>query len=69
VLFVPVGVQRWGRVDRDTGAVALHAEAQRDDEDLLNVAAVETLLSSGTVYAVDPDEMPDAAAIAAVLRY
>jgi hypothetical protein len=69
VLFVPVGVQRWGRIDRESGTVELHDEPQPEDEDLLNVAAVEALLSGGTVYAVPPAEMLEATGIAAVFRY
>jgi hypothetical protein len=47
----------------------VHRAPELGDEDLLNVAAVKTLLTGGTVYAVPPDEMPDAASVAAVLRY
>jgi hypothetical protein len=38
-------------------------------EDLLNVAAVETLLQRGLVYSLPSEAMPDGIAIAAVLRY
>jgi hypothetical protein len=69
VLFVPVGLQRWGRVDRQTGSVELHETVHPDDEDLLNVVAVQTILTRGTVYAVEPGEMPGETDIAAVFRY
>lgn len=68
-LFVPVGVQQWGRFDPETGAVALHADAERDDEDLLDFAAIHTLVNNGAVYAVPPDQVPGGALIAAVFRY
>ena len=32
-------------------------------------AAVQTLLNHGTIYAVEPDEMPDNGSVAAVFRY
>lgn len=68
-LFVPVGVQRWGRFDPMANEVQIHAEAQPGDEDLLDAAAIQTLINGGIVYAVEPQKMPDEAAIAAVFRY
>ncbi|MBZ5611897.1 MAG: hypothetical protein LAP38_26855 [Acidobacteriia bacterium] len=38
-------------------------------EDLLNIAAVETVLQGGMPFALPPDCMPDGAAAAAVFRY
>jgi hypothetical protein len=68
-LFVAVGVQRWGRFDPARGAVELHAAAEAGDEDLLDLAAVRTLVSGGTVHAVPPEEVPSETAVAAVFRY
>jgi hypothetical protein len=39
------------------------------DEDLLDLAAMYTLLRRGTVYAVAPEQMPDRTPAAAILRY
>jgi hypothetical protein len=69
VLFVPIGVQRWGTFDERTRQATLHRSPQGDDEDLLNDVAVRTVLTGGTVYAVRPDEMPDGSSIAALFRY
>jgi hypothetical protein len=68
-LFVPVGVQQWGMFDRESRTVQVHQEAEAGDEDLLDVAAMYTLLRRGTVYAVTPDELPDRSLAAALLRY
>lgn len=68
-LFVPVGVQRWGRFDPMANELQVHSEAQPGDEDLLDAAAIQTLINGGTVYAVEPQQMPDEAPIAAVFRY
>ncbi len=65
-LFVAIGQQQWGRFD---GQVQVHTEPQLGDEELLNLAAAQTLLNGGAVYAVDPDEMPDETPVAAVFRY
>jgi len=69
VLFVGVGTQKWGTFDPGTNMVHLHQEAEPADEDLLDLAAIQTLLNGGTVYAVEPEEVPDDAPLAAVFRY
>ncbi|MBF2051604.1 MAG: hypothetical protein IGS54_30285 [Elainella sp. C42_A2020_010] len=68
-LFVALGMQQWGSFDPEANELHLHSEAEPGDEDLLNAAAVQTLLNGGTVYAVEPDAIPDQAPIAAVFRY
>lgn len=68
-LFVAVERQLWGAFDADTNTVRLHQEGEIGDEDLLNFAAVQTLLYGGTVYAVSPSEVPDDTLMAAVFRY
>ncbi len=68
-LFVSVGIQQWGTFDSDTSVVHLHPEAKPLDEDLLDLAAIQTLLHAGTVYAVKPEEVPDGVVLAAVFRY
>jgi hypothetical protein len=66
-LFVAVGIQRWGSFSLDTNVVQLHEEPEHGSEDLLDFAAVQTLLNGGTVYAVEPEKMPHKAS--AVFRY
>ncbi|MCG6134935.1 MAG: hypothetical protein MET45_09760 [Nostoc sp. LLA-1] len=68
-LFVPVGQQKWGHFDPETGRVEVHPQQEAGDEDLMDLAAVHTLLNGGTVYAVEPEQVPGAAPLAAVLRY
>ena len=68
-LFVAVGEQKWGHFEPDTNTVDLHDEPQADDQDLLDFAAIHTILNGGKVYAVEPDQVPDDALIAAVFRY
>ncbi|UCF19000.1 MAG: hypothetical protein JSU87_13860 [Gemmatimonadota bacterium] len=70
-LFVAVGVQQWGSFRPEAGDVSLHDERQPGDQDLLDLAAVETLAHSGNVYAVNRERVPSAngSAIAAVFRY
>ena len=68
-LLVSLESQSWGVVDAETGAVHLHDSCEAGDEDLLDTAAVLTLSQRGTVYALNRDEMPSGAPIAAVFRY
>jgi hypothetical protein len=68
-LFVPVGQQKWGQFDPETGRVEVHPQPEIGDEDLMDLAAVYTLLNGGTVYAVAPEQVPGDAPLAAVLRY
>jgi hypothetical protein len=67
ILHVAVGVHQWGTFDGST--VHLHEECEPGDEDLLDFAAVHTLLNGGTVYAVKPELIPDEGPLAAILRY
>lgn len=50
-------------------AVNLHPEPEPDDEDLLDFAAVYTLLNGGTVYALAPEDLPTSAPAAAIFRF
>jgi hypothetical protein len=68
-LFVARDRQQWGKFDAQTGAAEMHNESQAGNQDLLDLAAVQTLLNSGTVYALDPAQMPGKAVAAAVFRY
>lgn len=68
-LFVATGTQLWGSFDPAANVAELHEEAQPGDEELLNLSVLHTLLNHGTVYALEPEGMPDGATLAAVLRY
>ena len=68
-LFVSLGDQIWGCYDLDDNRVDIHPEKQPGYKDLLDLAAIETLLNGGEVYAVERDLVPEKAPLAAVLRY
>ncbi len=68
-LFVPIEQQQWGIFNPETLEVQLHSEPEAENEELLDLAALHTLLNGGTVYAVEPEKVPGVASIAAVLRY
>jgi hypothetical protein len=70
VLFVALGTRIWGTFAPDTRSVELGEEASGTTEDLLNLAAMQTILNRGTVYAVPAAQMVDeGAGMAAVFRF
>ena len=68
-LFVAVSAHRWGRFDPDAQKAKIRDRPATGDEDLLDLAAIETVLHGGAVHAVDPGEVPGGGVLAAVLRY
>jgi hypothetical protein len=68
-LFVRAGSQVWGVFNKETGEVELHETCQAGDDDLLDMAAVQTLAQRGTVYLLNREQMPSREPLAAVLRY
>ncbi|MGD0152566.1 MAG: hypothetical protein ABSC17_02210 [Thermacetogeniaceae bacterium] len=69
LLFVTAGLQPWGSFDPDTDEVYLHPTAESGDIDLLDFAAVHTILNGGTVYSVAAEQLPDNTPLATVFRY
>ena len=69
-LFVAVGVQVWGHYDQQEQACHIKDEPDPGgDEDLLDLAAIQSLRKGATVYAVPPEEVPDRGLVAALFRY
>ena len=69
LLFVVPDFQQWGTFDPSTDEIHLHRKEKTGDGDLLEFAAIQTLLNGGTVYVVEPEKMPDTGPLAAVFRY
>ncbi len=68
-LFVASDQEQWGAFDPATHSIHVHQEAKFRNEDLLDLAATQTLLHGGSVYAVEREHMPDTALVAAVFRH
>ena len=68
-LFVAAGVQQWGVFNPVTNEIEVHDQIESGDEPLLDLAAVQTYLKGGIVYAVEPEKVPGGTSAAAVLRY
>ncbi|MCE5191588.1 MAG: hypothetical protein LLG08_07510 [Actinomycetia bacterium] len=70
-LFVNNDAALWGIMDESTENVEVHTVRQPDDQDLLELAALRTIVAGGVVYPVTASEMPrdpEAPAVA-LLRY
>jgi Bacterial archaeo-eukaryotic release factor family 7 len=68
-LFIARDQEQWGTFDPATDTLQIHEQAEPGDEDLLDLAATQTLLHGGSVYAVEQTSRPDEAPLAAVFRY
>lgn len=69
VLFVAKGCQQWGSYDADDQQVERHEAPGPDNQDLMNVTALQTYLNGGTVFVLSPEEMPVESDLAAIYRY
>jgi hypothetical protein len=65
-LFLPAGVQCWGRYDPAEGHLEMHEAPMPGDDELLNLTAVQTLRHGGTVYLLPQEEMPERGCLAAI---
>lgn len=68
-LFIPKNRQIWGRYDRENDSIEIAKDHPAGAQDLLDLAAAKTIRNGGSVYAMEPDEMPGGEWLAAVLRY
>jgi hypothetical protein len=66
-LFATSGAQRWGVFGPGTSEVDLHEGPEGGD--LLEFAAIQTVLHHGTVYVTNPENMPADANAVSVFRY
>jgi hypothetical protein len=68
-LFVATDDYKWGTFDPQTNTIELRNQPKPGDGDLLDRAAVQTLLKGGVVYALPSEQMPEETPMAAVFRY
>lgn len=68
-LFIAIDQEQWGTFHPATNALHVHRVARYHDDDLLDIAATQTLLHSGSVYAVGQAQVPGGGMVAAVFRY
>jgi hypothetical protein len=68
-LLVRRGTRMWGRYDRDGDQVTVHGEARDGDEDLVCLAAKQTLRHGGQVFLVDGGHFRSGQIVGAILRF
>jgi hypothetical protein len=69
MLFIAAGSRNWGTFNRESATVELHRKPEADDEDLLEIAAIQTYLNGGSVFILPPEKMPEPKDLVAVFRY
>jgi hypothetical protein len=68
-LWVARGAQAWGRFEPSDGSVLRHEVPEPFDQELFDLAAVQTMLHAGTVYPLDRMKAPGEGTVAAIFRY
>ncbi|HYG59344.1 MAG TPA: hypothetical protein VD902_14880 [Symbiobacteriaceae bacterium] len=68
-LLVDYARRVWGTFDPDSEAVTVHDAPQPGDEDLVELAILQTYATGGKVIAFQGIDLPAASALGAVLRY
>ncbi len=69
IALLPPGLEVWGVVDENTGEVSRTDENAPGALELEGYVAAQTLLNGGEVYAVEREQMPENAEVAAIFRY
>jgi hypothetical protein len=65
-LFVSLGEEQWGTCGPLGERITVHEKSEPGDEDLLNVAAMHTILRGGVVFAVPPGDLPGGTLVAGI---
>jgi hypothetical protein len=68
-LFVANDIFQWGRFNPQTQQVTVHDKKVPQDEDLLDLVAVQALMHRGAVYTMNLESMPGHVPAASVFRY
>lgn len=69
-LFLAENQHLWGQVQSEPSSrVLIHQTRKDEEEELLNLSAIHTLNSDGTVYIIKEREMPSDSSVAAIFRY
>ncbi|HEX2956813.1 MAG TPA: hypothetical protein VHO70_08270 [Chitinispirillaceae bacterium] len=69
LFLVNTSVAIWGQLQKSDQQVIVHDHQLPGDDELIERAAVDTLLRGGSVHVLDREEMPDENDVAAIMRY
>ncbi|HLS28890.1 MAG TPA: hypothetical protein VK041_09585 [Opitutales bacterium] len=68
-LAIPRDQEVWGGFNEETGKMSLNPEDPADKCELLDFAAMQTILHGGELFVLPEDRMPADSEVAALLRY
>ncbi len=68
-LFLAEDAHVWGKFDAEENHVIIEEEKNAENQDLLNLAAADTLINGGNVVMIPQEAMPEEGYAAAILRY
>ncbi|MFZ0392133.1 MAG: hypothetical protein WAN36_16850 [Calditrichia bacterium] len=68
-LFLSYKDHVWGFFDPNSQEVSLSDPGESGSDDLLDFAALHTVLNDGSVFTLNPEDMPPETSLAAVYRY
>lgn len=68
-LFLTDTEEWWGRYDPAAGRATMHRSPMEGDDELLDLAALQTLEKGGSVVSLPAEDMPHGEAAVALLRY
>lgn len=68
-LFIAGDREQWGHFDLASETIEIHETAVNGDDDLLERAAVQTMMHGGSIYVLEHQLMPGGQLAAAVFRY
>lgn len=68
-LIVAEGIQVWGTYQPDGEATEIQEKPAADRVDLLDLAAIHTVLNGGLVYTAEPGALPENGPVIALFRY
>ncbi|MBM4315047.1 MAG: hypothetical protein FJ122_14180 [Deltaproteobacteria bacterium] len=69
MLFIATGCRIDGTFNSENGTVDIHQKQAAENEDLLEIAAIQTYLNGGSVFLLPANKMPEPKATVAVFRY
>ncbi len=68
-LLIAEGEELWGKYDPVRDTIEAHGHEVPGDEDLIDLAAIQTLLNGGNVHLLPKENMPRQSTVAATFRY
>lgn len=68
-LFLARSAHVWGKFDPVANQVSMDNDSSSENEDLLSLAAAQTLINGGSVLVIDSDQVPGDGPAAAILRF